>query len=176
MPVLWISFNSDKKTLLVTNGLKRKCKLFAVIWFALEWSFHESGFFVFRYLSIYPAMNIIYLPLPNCSGNFNRYTRFGQRFARRFPQLPHSTLLSFASLYVCYCIIVFDSIIYLSQDIILNCCFNISDWSPGVTASVPFYQEINYYCMKAASLMSSMSDSRVLFASFNLHINDLLPL
>ena len=40
----------------------------------LSWCrvFMRAGF-VFRYLSIYPAMNIIYLPLPNCSGNFNRY-------------------------------------------------------------------------------------------------------
>ena len=103
------------------------CKLFAVIWFC-PWSrVLWERVSLFRYLSIYPAMNIIYLLLPNCSGNFNRLrvNTFATRFGQRFLQLPHSTLLSFASLYVCCCIIVFDSIIYLSQDIILNCCFNI---------------------------------------------------
>ncbi len=41
---------------------------------ALEVEFHESGF-RYSYSLIYPAMNIIYLSLPNCSGNFNRFAR-----------------------------------------------------------------------------------------------------
>ena len=39
----------------------------------------RAGFVIslFRYSSIYPAMNISYLSLPNCSGNFNRLDAFG---------------------------------------------------------------------------------------------------
>ena len=80
---------------------------------ALEVEFHESGFRYFVLIN-YPTMNIIYLSLPNCSGNFNRFARhqtpwrftiFGQHCIKRI--LKYSThfdsfkisLQTFISLY-----------------------------------------------------------------------------
>ena len=65
--------------------LKQSCKLFTVI---LTRVFMRAGF-VIPLLVSYPAINISYLSLPNCSGNFNRFIalqvlcktlHFGHRF------------------------------------------------------------------------------------------------
>ena len=39
----------------------------------VEFSWERVSLFRYLYLPIYPAMNISYLPLPICSGNFNRF-------------------------------------------------------------------------------------------------------
>ncbi len=64
--------------------LRRRCELFTVIrpcpWSRVSW----ERVSLFRYIVSYPAMNIIYLPLPNCSGNFNRNATPRYAFETRF--------------------------------------------------------------------------------------------
>ncbi len=64
----------------------------------VEFSWERVSLFRYCYLSIYPAMNISYLPLPICSGNFNRIPRFQHITATRKIHI-QDILAIFISLY-----------------------------------------------------------------------------
>ena len=93
--------------------------------------------FVICYLSIYPAMNIIYLPLPNCSGNFNRFCCI-INFARRYAYAFNAFELRFVVRVLLHHRPRFYPLPQSRHNLQLL-LQDISDWSPGITASVPFF-------------------------------------
>ena len=127
---LWMSSSS-----LYIGSESVEC--FPVIWFCLKVEFswervsysdtHCCQFTQQRILDIYRYLFV----------QVTLIATLRKRFCNKTLRFVISSL-SFVSLYECCCIIVFDSIIYLNQDSIQLLLQYISDWSPGVTASVLF--------------------------------------
>ena len=91
----------------------------------------------------YPATNISYLPLPNCSGNFN--PQMLQVLCTLWTTLSAITTFYAFELHFVVRVLLHHRLRFnhlpqsrYNPQLMLQ---YISDWSPGVTASVPFYQE-----------------------------------
>ena len=163
-----------RRSLLLSGS--ESCKIFTVIWFDLEVEFSWERVSLFRYTSITQQwILVIYRYLTVQVTLIAFATRFAT-LSRHYAFIQH-----FWALLRCTCAAASSSSIQSSTSvkIVFNCCFNIYPIDHRVLLQVCLFTiSRNKLLLYESCLLDvfARANSRVLVASFNLHINVLLPL